>query len=94
MISKLQTKLLTKLLNIEKIKVIFHSHYGEIGIILHLESETKKGICPYCGNQNHKLHQNHKYLVKDLSLMGQPAYLEVKRRQFKCDSYRKLLVKN
>ena len=81
MSSKSQTKLLTKLLNIEGIKVISHSHYGEIGIILHLESETQTGICPHCGNQSHKLHQNHKYLVKDLPLMGQPAYLEVNRRQ-------------
>lgn len=84
MTSKPGTKLLTELLALEGVKVVAHSRYEALGIILHLEAELKEGICPRCGRKSHRLHQNHRYLVKDLPLSGQPVYLEVNRRQFKC----------
>ena len=37
-----------------------------------------------CGQTSHQVHQNHRYLVKDLPISGQAVYLEVNRRQFKC----------
>jgi transposase len=89
MTSKAGTKLLTELLALERVKVIAHSQYESLGIILHLEAGQKESICPRCGRKSLRLHQNHRYLVKDLPLSGQPVYLEVNRRQFKCDSCRK-----
>lgn len=89
MTSKAGTKLLTELLALERVKVVAHSQYESLGIILHLEAEQKESICPRCGRKSLRLHQNNRYLVKDLPLSGQPVYLEVNRRQFKCNSCRK-----
>lgn len=84
MSSKSHSKILTELVNLEGVKVINYIQHEGVGIILHLASERDEAICPRCGNLSHKIHQNHRYLVKDLPLMGQPVYLEINRRQFKC----------
>lgn len=89
MASASQTKLLTDLLNIESVKVTKYQNIAGIGLILHLESLTKKAFCDRCGNPSQKIHQNHRYLVKDLPVSGQPVYLEVNRRQFKCENCKK-----
>lgn len=89
MTSKYGTKLLTELLNLSGIKVTSYRQHAGIGIILQVESLNKESICSRCGAKSHRLHQNHPYLVKDLPFSGQPVYLEVNRRQFKCDSCRK-----
>ncbi|WP_253852164.1 transposase family protein, partial [Microcystis aeruginosa] len=60
-----------------------------IGIVFRIESKNQKVICPRCGLESDKLHQNHRHLVKDLPISGQPVYLQVNRRQFKCDNCRK-----
>ena len=45
----------------------------------------KKSTCPNCGSLSERLHQNYRYLVRDLPMMQQDVYLRVNRRQFKCD---------
>ena len=89
MTAKYGTKILTELLNLDSIKVNSYRQYEEIGIILQVDSLHKESTCPRCGNKSHRLHQNHRYLVKDLPLSGQAVYLEVNRRQFKCNSCQK-----
>lgn len=84
MTAKSGNKLLTELLNIEGIKVISKRQHEGIGIIFQVEPINKKSICPHCGTRSYRLHQNHRYLIKDLPLSGQPVYLEINRRQFKC----------
>lgn len=58
--------ILTEILNLEGIKVTSHRQHEGIGIILQLESLNKQSICPHCGTSSHRLHQNPRYLVKDL----------------------------
>lgn len=89
MASASQTKLLTDLLNIESVKVTKYQNLAGIGLILHLESLIKEAFCDRCGNKSQKIHQNHRYLVKDLPISGQAVYLEVNRRQFKCENCKK-----
>lgn len=89
MTSKNGIKILTKLLNLEGIKVTSHRIHVGIGIILQVESLNKESVCPRCGMKSHRLHQNHRYVVKDLPLSGQYVYLEINRRQFKCEKCRK-----
>lgn len=84
MSSKSHSKILTELVNLEGVKVTNYIQHEGVGIILHLSSERDEAICTRCENLSHKIHQNHRYLVKDLPLMGQPVYLEINRRQFKC----------
>ncbi len=87
--SKSGNKLLTELLNIDGIKVISKRQHEGIGIIFQIEQMNSYSICPYCRTLSRRLHQNHRYLVKDLPLSGHPVYLEINRRQFKCDLCRK-----
>ena len=84
-----QTKLLTELLNLESVQVTKYIIIPGIGLILHLESLTREAFCDRCGQKSQKIHQNHRYLVKDLPISGQPVYLEVNRRQFKGENCKK-----
>ena len=84
MTSLSQAKLLTQILNLESVRVTKYRNLSGIGLIIHLEALTKKASCDRCGQASHQVHQNHRYLVKDLPISGQAVYLEVNRRQFKC----------
>jgi transposase len=66
MTAKKGSKLLTEILNIEGIKVISQRQHEGIGIILKIESIGKESSCPRCGTKSHRVHQNHRYIVKDL----------------------------
>ena len=77
-------KLLTEILNIEGIKVISQRQHEGIGIILQIEAIGKESLCPRCGTNSHRVHQNHRYIVKDLPWGEKPVFLEINRRQFKC----------
>lgn len=89
MTSKKGIKLLTQLLKLESVKVISHSQYQGVGIILQIESINTESICPRCGIKSHRLHQNHRYIIKDLPLGEQQVFLEINKRQFKCDKCKK-----
>jgi transposase len=60
-----------------------------IAIVCRIESKNQKAICPRCGLESDKLHQNHRHLVKNLPISGQLVYRQVNRRQFKCNNCRK-----
>ena len=87
--SKKDIKILTQLLNLESEKVISYSQYQGIGILLQIESIKIESICPRCGTRSHRLHQNHKYIIKDLPLGEKQLFLEINRRQFKCNECKK-----
>ncbi|WP_373695792.1 ISL3 family transposase [Brunnivagina elsteri] len=82
-------KILTELLDLEDIKVISHSLHDGIGIILQIGSKKLSSICPRCGTKSEKLHQNHRHIVKDLPFGDKPVFLEINRRQFKCETCKK-----
>ncbi|MCZ8045643.1 MAG: ISL3 family transposase [Microcystis sp. LE19-41.2A] len=81
--------MLDKFLNLKGTSIQGYLHLENIGIVCRIESKNQKAICPRCGLESDKLHQNHRHLVKDLPISGQPVYLQVNRRQFKCDNCRK-----
>jgi transposase len=87
--SKKEIKLLTELLNLSGVKVISHRQHQGIGIILQIESIDKESICHRCGKKSQRLHQNHRYVVKDLSWGEQQVFFEINRRQFKCSKCKK-----
>lgn len=82
-------KLLTELLNLEGVKVYSHRQHEGIGIILQIEAIKRKSVCPRCGLASHRLHQNHRYIIKDLPWGETPVFLEINRRQFKCEKCQK-----
>ena len=89
MSTKKELKLLTELLNLEGIKVLSHRQYEGIGIILQLEASGKESICSRCGSKSNKLHQNRWHIIKDLSWGERAVFLEINRRQFKCEKCQK-----
>ena len=89
MTARKRIKLLTEILNIEGIKVISQHQHEGIGIILQIESIGKESICPRCGTKSHRVHQKHRYIVKDLPWGEKAVFLEINRRQFKCEKCRK-----
>ena len=82
-------KILTQLLNLEGVKVVSHHQYKGIGVILQIESMKTESICPRCGTKSNRLHQNHRYTIKDLPLGEQEVFLEINKRQFKCEQCKK-----
>jgi transposase len=89
MTAKKEIKLLTRILDIEGIKVISQRQHEGIGIILQIESIGEESVCPRCQTKTHRVHQNHRYIVKDLPWGEKPVFLEINRRQFKCEKCRK-----
>ncbi|BAG00651.1 ISL3-like element ISMae36 family transposase [Microcystis aeruginosa] len=78
--------ILDKFLNLKGTCIQGYLHLENIGIVCRIESKNQKATCPRCGLESDKLHQNHRHLVKDLPISGQPVYLQINRRQFKCDN--------
>jgi transposase len=89
MLTKKELKLLTEVLNLEGVKVSHkHQHEG-IGIILKIDSIAKESACNICGTKSDRLHQNHQQIIKDLDWGEQAVFLEINRRQFKCEKCNK-----
>lgn len=75
--------LLTQLLNLAGIEVEdYRDCEGQL--ILEVEARTTQATCPHCQQISCHLHQNHWYLVRDLSISGRTVFLKLNRRQFKC----------
>lgn len=89
MTAKKGIKLLTELLNIEGMKVISQRQHEGIGVIFQIEPIRKESVCPRCRTKSYRVHQNHRYIVKDLPWGEKPVFLEINRRQFKCEKCRK-----
>ena len=79
-----ELKLMTQLLNIDGMKVYNYNFIEDIGISLYVEQEPRAIPCPHCGKKTNKLHQNHRYVVRDLPLMEKSVYLQINRRQMRC----------
>ena len=74
-----KTKLLTELLNLKSVRVTKYKNLPQVGLILHTEIMSQEATCPRCENISQRVHQNHRYLIKDLPISGQPVYLEINR---------------
>ncbi|MTJ47239.1 ISL3 family transposase [Dolichospermum sp. UHCC 0259] len=82
-------KVLTEILDLSDVKVISHRLHTGIGMILQIEQEKSFATCPKCGTTSHKLHQNHRHIIKDLPFGEKEVFLEINRRQFKCRECKK-----
>jgi transposase len=92
MASNSELALITKLLDIEGMKVKNYSLIPGIGVLIYLKSQEKKVVCPRCGKKTDKLHQNREYTVRDLPISQQPVYLKVNRRRLRCPSCQKIFA--
>lgn len=81
--------ILKQVLNLPKATIKGYGKIDTLGWVFQIESSKKESICSHCGKKSNKLHQNHWYLVKDLKICGENAYLKINRRQWKCYSCKK-----
>jgi transposase len=81
-------KLMTNILNLPGVIVEDYKQTAET-LILVVKSQTKTANCPCCGQCSHHLHQNYRYLVRDLPMGDREVILRVNRRRFKCKNCRK-----
>jgi transposase len=84
MSSKSQLNTINEILNIDGMTVTAYKIIDEIGYFIYLGSNQSKAVCPHCGAESDKLHQNHPLTVRDLPLGEHFVYLKINRRQFKC----------
>jgi transposase len=81
---------ITKVINLEDIKVINYDFITDDEIVIEVENKLKVGQCPQCGHTTDKIHQNHWYTVRDIPLSDYQVLLKVNRRQLRCTKCRKV----
>jgi transposase len=79
---------MTSVLNLPGVIVEDYKQTGET-LILVIKSQKTTASCPVCSQSSHHLHQNYRYLVRDLPIGNKEVMLRVNRRQFKCKNCRK-----
>jgi hypothetical protein len=60
-------KIITQLLNLPEV-IIESSLQEGLTLILSVSKKVKSSLCSQCGKKSEKLHQNQKFLVKDLPM--------------------------
>jgi transposase len=81
-------KIMTQLLNLPGV-IVEEGKPTEDTWIFFVKSDKNNAICPRCGRRSHRLHQNQRYLVKDLPIGNREVILSVNRRRFKCENCQK-----
>ncbi|WP_017748481.1 transposase family protein [Scytonema hofmannii] len=81
---------MTQLLNLPELVVESSLQDGQT-LFISVHKKGKSAVCPNCGTRSDRLHQNQKYLVKDLPMGDKEVILDVNRRRFKCKNCRKTL---
>ncbi|MDJ0746480.1 MAG: transposase family protein [Xenococcaceae cyanobacterium MO_167.B27] len=84
-----QLNIFEQIIDLPEFKVKNYRFIKGFGLVLIVEKKEKKACCTSCGKKSDKLHQNYRYLVRDLPIMKHDVYLKVNRRQFKCSHCQK-----
>jgi transposase len=80
---------MTSILNLPGVIVEDYQQTGET-LILVIKSQKTTASCPICSQSSHHSHQNYRYLVRDLLIIGnREVRLRVNQRRFKCRNCRK-----
>ncbi|RCJ28684.1 transposase family protein [Nostoc sp. ATCC 53789] len=81
---------ITKLINIEDIKVVNYDFITDDEIVIEIQNQSKVSQCPHCGKTTNKTHQNHWYMVRYIPMSDYQVILKVNRRQLKCTECQKV----
>lgn len=80
----------TKLINFEGFKATNYWFITDNEILIELTNKANKATCPYCHKSTDKIHQSHRYRVRDIPLSSFDVFLFVNRRQFRCKNCRQV----
>jgi len=88
--SKSLLHLITKVINRDGVKVINYHFITDDEIVIDIKNNEQKVSCPCCGKLTDKIHQNHWYRVRDIPISCYHVFLNVNRRQFRCNKCNKV----
>jgi transposase len=75
---------ITNIIRFEGFKATNYYFITENELLIELENKARVSICPYCQKQTDKVHQSHRYRVRDIPISSYEVFLLVNRRQFRC----------
>ena len=81
---------ITNIINFEGFKATNYHFITDNELLIELENKERLSICPHCHQPTDKVHQSHRYRVRDIPLSSYEVFLLVNRRQFRCKNCRKV----
>ena len=80
----------TNIIKIEGFKATNCYFITENELLIELENKEKLSVCPHCQKKTDKVHQSHRYRVRDIPISSWDVFLLVNRRQFRCKNCHKV----
>ncbi len=81
---------ITNIINFEGFKATNYHFITDNELLIELENKERLSICPHCHKPTDKVHQSHRYRVRDIPLSSYEVFLLVNRRQFRCKNCRQV----
>ncbi len=81
---------ITKIVKFDVFKATNYHFITENELLIELENKLKTSTCPHCQKITDKVHQSHRYRVRDIPLSSYDVFLLVNRRQFRCKKCHKV----
>jgi transposase len=81
---------ITTIINFEGFKATNYHFITDNELLIELENKETLATCPHCQKNTNKVHQSHRYRVRDIPCSSYDVFLLVNRRQFRCKSCRKV----
>ena len=88
--SKYLLHFFTKIINFEGFKATNYHFITENKLLIELENKEALSACPHCHKNTNKVHQSHRYRVRDIPFSSFDVFLLVNRRQFRCKNCHKV----
>lgn len=81
---------ITKIINFPGFKATNYHFITENELLIELENQENIATCPNCGQSTNKVHQSHRHRVRDIPVSTFNVFLNVNRRQFRCQNCQKV----
>ena len=81
---------ITNIIKFEGFKASNYHFITDNELLIELENKEQSSICFHCHKKTDKVHQSHRYRVRDIPLSSYDVFLLVNRRQFRCKNCRKV----
>lgn len=81
---------ITKVIKFEGFRATNYYFITEDELIIELENQESQANCPNCSKLTDKVHQSHRYRVRDISWSSWDIFLSIDRRQFRCRNCHKV----
>lgn len=75
---------IAQVIKIDGFKATNYHFITENELLIELENKENIAQCPHCQKRTNKVHQSHRYRVRDIPISSCDTFLSVNRRQFRC----------